>query len=177
MNTTMISSAPPRLCGRPTGPGDRMMDSVMSAPTRRRLRLLLLLPVLLLGALQTVQAETLHIRMIRGSHEEGTTAPALADIAAMMQNTLAFKTYALDAETRIPLPADGTPRSLRVYAVTCTGSAERLKIGITRLGKRILSTVATVRPGHPVVLGGFRARKGGGMRMFVLTVESSSPTP
>lgn len=171
MNTVLSSSAPPRLCGRPTA---QAMSPLRHSPRWRRP---LLLACLLLGILQAVQAETLHIRMIRGSHEEGTTAPALADIAAMMQNTLAFKTYALDAETRIQLPADGAPRSLRVYSVTCTGSAERLKIGITRLGKRILSTVATVRPGHPVVLGGFRARKGGGMRMFVLTVESSSPTP
>jgi hypothetical protein len=147
------------------------MNVILPASSTRRL----LLPLLLLGAVQALRAETLHIRMIRGSHEEGATAPALADIAAMMQNTLAFKTYALDAETHIPLPANGATRPLRVYEVTCSGPAERLNIKITRLGKRILATVATVRPGHPVVLGGFRARKGGGMRMFVLTVDSPTP--
>lgn len=135
-----------------------------------RARFLLALALLLAGTAGSLQAETLHIRMIRGSHENGQTPPGLADIAAMMRNTLAFKTYALDAEARLPLPADGQAVKLRVYDVTCTGSAERLKVSIARRDKRVLDTVAAVRPGHPVILGGFPARRGEGVRMFVLTI-------
>ena len=144
----------------------------MTPIRRRRARFLLALALLLAGAAGGLQAATLRIRMIRGSHEEGQTPPALADIADMMRNTLAFKTYALDAEARMPLPADGRVVKLRVYDVTCTGPAERLKVSIVRRDKRVLDTVASVRPGHPVILGGFPARRGEGVRMFVLTIAA-----
>ena len=131
---------------------------------------MLLFAVTVLGNLH---GDTLRIRMIRGIHEEGVTPPVLRDIEAMMRNTLAFKTYALDAEARLPLPANGDLRKLSVYDVTCTGPAERLNVKVVRLGKLILSTVATVRPDNPVILGGFPAREGG-MRMFVLTIAPDS---
>ncbi len=130
-----------------------------------------------LGAFSTASgADTLRIRMIRAGFEEGLTAHALLDVMAMMKNTLAFKTYTLDAEARLPLPADGAVARLRVYEVTCKGNADRLSVHIVRRGKRILSTEATIRPGHPVILGGFPARSKG-MRMFVLTVEPDPKKP
>ncbi len=130
-----------------------------------------LLPLLIaLAWLQPLAAETLNIRMIRGCHEVEETPHELNDIATTLQKTLAFKGYLLDATATVNLPADEAKATLRIYEVTCSGTAERLTIKIMRRNKTILDTVATVRPGRPVILGGFPARNNEGVRMFVLTV-------
>lgn len=138
----------------------------------------LILPVCLVMAITASAhgAEALRIRMIRGSNVPGATPAALADVVAMMANTLAFQAYSLDAEVHFDLPAKEDMKLLRVYEVTCSGPASQLNVKIVRKGKRILSTVATVRPDHPVILGGFPAREGG-MRMFVLTVVPDTKSP
>ncbi len=138
----------------------------------------LILPVCLVTAITASAhgAEALRIRMIRASNEPTETPAVLADVVAMMKNTLAFKTYALDAETHFVLPAKGELKKLRIYEVTCSGPASQLSVKIVRKGQSILSTVATVRPGQPVILGGFPAREGG-MRMFVLTVSRGNKSP
>jgi hypothetical protein len=128
--------------------------------------LLLLLVLLPLG----LTAETLRLRMIRASHDETAGIdPGLTDVQPVLRNTLAFKSYALDADELLPLPANGDLVRLRFFRVICEGPADRLTVQILLGQKRILRTVATVRRDQPVILGGFPARPEG-IRMFVLTV-------
>ena len=137
--------------------------------------LVLTLSVLLAGG--PLSADTLRIRMIRAVQEasEGV-APALHDVLPVLRSTLAFKSYLLDADATLPLPANGELARVGIYQVLCEGAADRLTVQIRRGGKRILRTVATVRRDQPVILGGFPARSGG-TRMFILTVEADSPAP
>lgn len=142
-----------------------MSATRLNRPARR----VLLALVALLAAAQ-LEAETLRIRMIRATHEESEgVAPELQDVLAVLRGTLAFRSYVLDADATLPLPANGELARVGVYQVLCEGGADRLTVQIRLGGRRILRTVATVRRDQPVILGGFPARPGGS-RLFVLTV-------
>ena len=149
-----------------------MSATRLNRPARR----VLLALVALLAAAQ-LEADTLRIRMIRATHEESEgVAPELQDVLAVLRGTLAFRSYVLDADATLPLPANGELARVGIYQVLCEGAADRLTVQILRGSKRILRTVATVRRDQPVILGGFPARSGG-TRMFILTVEADTPTP
>ena len=142
----------------------------MSATHLRSPARLLVLTLIVLLANGRLSADTLRIRMIRAVQEasEGV-APALHDVLPVLRSTLAFKSYLLDADATLPLPANGELLRVGVYQIICEGIADRLTVQISHGNKRILRTVATVRRDQPVILGGFPVRTGGA-RMFVLTV-------
>ena len=132
-------------------------------------RLLALALILLLTASGQLAADTLRIRMIRATPEAADgVAPGLQDVLPVLRRTLAFKSYQLDGEATLPLPANGELLRVGVYQIICEGIADRLTVQISHGNKRILRTVATVRRDQPVILGGFPVRTGGA-RMFVLT--------
>ena len=147
----------------------------MSATRLPRPARLLLILLLCLSAAGRLAAGTLRIRMIRAAHDEAAgVAPALQDVLPVLRNALSFRNYALDADEALPLPATGELVRLGVYQVLCEGDADRLTVQILLGSRRILRTVATVRPDQPVILGGFPARPEG-TRLFVLTVVPGAP--
>ena len=147
----------------------------MSATRLPRPARLLLILLLCLSAAGRLAAGTLRIRMIRATHDEAAgVAPALQDVLPVLRSTLAFRNYTLDADEALPLPATGELVRLGVYQVLCEGDADRLTVQILLGSRRILRTVATVRPDQPVILGGFPARPEG-TRMFILTVVPEGP--
>lgn len=130
----------------------------------------LLLALLFGCAALAARAETLHIRLLRASHAEGPVAPALQDVMPALRSSLVFKSYELMDQARQTLPPpDGATVSLGGYTVTCTGSATQLSIRITRGRQGIIDTVAALRRGHPLILGGFGG--GGGQAIFVFTLQ------
>ena len=146
-----------------------MRRGSMRMPGRLRRHVAMLLTLAL--ATCAARADTLRIRMIRASLDEAETPAELLDIVAMTRNTMAFKSFSLDAEETLPLPTSGGVRELKVYRVECSGDSEKLAVKITRRDRCIIRTEVAVRRGRPIVLGGFPARFGGGVRMFVLTLE------
>jgi hypothetical protein len=147
----------------------------MSATHLRSPARLLVLTLIVLLANGRLSADTLRIRMIRAVQEasEGV-APALHDVLPVLRSTLAFKSYLLDADATLPLPANGELARVGIYQVLCEGAADRLTVQILHGSRRMLRTVATVRPDQPVILGGFPARPEG-TRMFILTVVPEGP--
>jgi hypothetical protein len=137
---------------------------------RRRLAPSLLALTLGFAALSS-RAETLHIRLLRASHAEGPVAPALQDVMPALRNSLVFKSYTLMDQAQQPLPPPaGASVSLGGYSVACTGPATQLSIKITRGRHGIIDTVATLRRGQPLILGGFGGG-GGGQAIFVFTLQ------
>ncbi len=133
-------------------------------------RLLSFALTFLLAAGGPLAADTLRIRVVRATPEAADgVAAGLQDVLPVLRRTLAFKSYQLDGEATLPLPANGGLARVGVYQVICDGTADRLTVQIRHGNKRILRTVATVRRDQPVILGGFPVRTGGA-RMFVLTV-------
>ncbi len=137
---------------------------------RRRLAPALTTFALVFAAL-TLRAETLHIRLLRASHAAGPDVPALQDVMPALRGSLVFKSYKLmdQAQQRLPAPA-GASVDLGGYSVACLGNAAHLSIKIARGRHGVIDTVACLRRGHPLILGGFGGG-GGGQAIFVFTLQ------
>lgn len=132
-------------------------------------RFLLLWACLLLAtAVRAAAGDTLSIRLVEATHEGQGIGRGLADVAQLLQENLPFKSFQLQADRSIGLPANGAVELSGGYTARCSGDAGNLKVSIVRKGQpgRIDSTVA-LRKGKPVILGGLPA-DGGKMIVILL---------
>lgn len=117
------------------------------------LGVLLLAPVLVRGG------TTLSVRLVEASNNGAGVDPGLADVAGLLQGSLRFTRYRLVAQKRMRLPASQTV-TLAGYAVQCEGPQRGLRIRVRSKGTGLLDTTANLRDGKPLVLGGFPAKSG-----------------
>ncbi|MDD5705410.1 MAG: hypothetical protein PHR35_05760 [Kiritimatiellae bacterium] len=135
----------------------------------RPVRLALLAAVMCLAA-GAAGAETLRIRLLRTSHADGAVAAEIQDVMPALRNSLVFKSYSLMGTAQMALPANGEAVGLGGYTVTCSGTMSQLTIKVMRGKYAVLDTVASIRHGQPLILGGFTGG-GGGQVVFVFTVQ------
>ncbi len=113
-------------------------------------------------------ATQLSVRLIEASNAEGGMDRALQDIAPLLRNNLPFKTYTLVDAQAVRLPSTGQALTLRGgYIVRCQGSLERLAVTVELNGRVLIQTEIALRPGAPMILGGFSGGRG---KMLVVLV-------
>lgn len=130
--------------------------------------ILLLWACLLATAVRAGGGDTLSIRLVEATQEGQGIGRGLEDVAQLLQENLPFKSFQLQADKSVELPANSAVELSGGYTARCSGDAGSLKVSVVRKGKpgRVDSTVA-LRRGKPVILGGLPAEGG---KMIVILV-------
>ena len=114
--------------------------------------------------------DNLRVRLVRTSYAELPVSDDLRDIMPALRSSLVFKGYELMAQAGTALPVDGKIIRLGGYAIRFEGPTTRMRIVIQRGAHTIMETVATLREGQPLLLGGFSGG-GSGQVVFVFTLD------
>ena len=114
-------------------------------------------------------AGTMSVRLVHASDAEGGIDPELSDISGIL-SSLRFESFSLLDSDTVQLPADDARiRMAQGYTLTCNGTQDDLAIEMNHNGQALLKTIATLRRGKPLILGGFPTREG--KIILVLKVE------
>ena len=109
----------------------------------------------------------LSIRLVEASNS-GTGAPSgLNDVAGSLRDSLGFDSCRLLASHVLSLPVTKQARQLGEYQVLCVGSQRGLGIEVSRGGKRLLKTNASLQDGKPLIVGGFPSAAGKQVLVFL----------
>ena len=121
-----------------------------------RLGLAILIGALFIGSMQVAHAAgAVDIRFVR-AHREQSVSPALRDVEGLLRSNLPYQGFELLSRTSMRLPARGQSAGLaRGYRVRCDGDARRLSVRVDRGDNTVLNVAVALRPGNPVILGGF----------------------
>lgn len=134
------------------------------------MRTRLLIATMLCAGFLAVRCEAgnlLTIRLIEASNS-GTGSPSgLNDVAASLRDSFGFDSCRLLASHVLTLPASKQTRQLGEYQVLCTGTQRGLGIEVSRGGKRLLKTNASLQDGKPLIVGGFPSGAGKQVLVFL----------
>lgn len=113
--------------------------------------------------------ETLSVRLVKADQTGKPSDPGLADVLPALTQSLAFRTYAVVASTTVPIPV--SPQELRLgpYRVGCSGPPDNLSIQIRQDHTPLLYTTISLKPGKPVIVGGFPVADGRMIFVFLLS--------
>ena len=100
------------------------------------------------------------VRLVEGHNQGSGLSGGLADIAGTLRQNLPFQRFDLVDRRTVTLPADRTTAMARGFSIKCSGSREALAVTLKRGRARLINTTLSLRPGKPVVLGGFTSEKG-----------------
>lgn len=109
----------------------------------------------------------LSIRLAHVTEDGPGRGEGLEDVSELLSRSLVYKGHRLVAQTTVPLPVHGVQRQLGKYEVHCAGSLESLAISIRRGSSKLLNTTVHLKPGRPLILGGFPAEDGRMVFVFV----------
>lgn len=114
-------------------------------------------------------ADTLSLREVE-ARNDGSGVPAiLQDVGRVLKSSVGFSGYHLLSSRTLPLPTSDSVALRSGYTLKCSGSSDNLEVLVTRGAEEILRTTASLRPGRPLVLGGFP--KGDARVLLVLVVR------
>jgi hypothetical protein len=105
-------------------------------------------------------ADSLSLREVEASNDGSGVPAALQDVGKVLQSSVGFTGYRLLSSRTLPLPASGSVALQNGYTFKCSGPRENLEVLVTRGTEEILRTTASLRPGKPLVLGGFPGARG-----------------
>jgi hypothetical protein len=123
---------------------------------------------LLLSCCAVLGAEpVLSVRLVKASSTGDGVDQSIQDVAGLLRENLVFKSYTLVAAQRVGLPAHAAAVVMGGYSVLCDGTANRLQIMIRQGNRPLVNTTVSFKSGKPIILGGFPARDGRLIFVFV----------
>jgi hypothetical protein len=135
-------------------------------------QLLKTIPVVMLLLAGIATAGTMSVRLVECSNGGGGIDGGLADIGTILE-TLPFTQYSQLDATAVDLPAANIAVTLAGYEMNCNGGQKSLSIALFHGGRPLLTTTASLKPGKPLILGGFPTADGSKI-MLVLTLSESA---
>jgi len=124
----------------------------------------LLLVCLTAGA--SLAGSSLSIRLVHATNQKQGSTRGLGDVAHVLKRSLPYNHFRLVASRGTRLPAKGAV-SLDGYSVHCEGPQNKLRITVSRGGRRLVNTSVSLRDGTPFVLGGLPSSQGKLILVFV----------
>ena len=121
-----------------------------------RLKYIVLGVLVFVGSMQAaLSAESVGIRFVRAHHGD-SVSPALRDVERLLRSNLPYRGFELLSRTSMALPVRGQSSGLaRGFRISCNGDAGRLSVRVDRGDATLLNVAVALRPGTPVILGGF----------------------
>ena len=124
----------------------------------------------ILGALplwSIAPGATLSVRLVVAHNENNKISKALQDVRPTLQRNLGYTGYDLLTRKDLKIPPGGTVDLGSGFQLKCSGSQKSLRVKLTRNKKRLFDTTLNLRKGKPVILGGFKVKRGRAMVILV----------
>jgi len=110
----------------------------------------------LMGVAPNGRAARLDIRLVAADDSGKSNDPRLADLLPLLGGNLKFSSFALIARKNVSLqPADGISLGKGYSLALSDVAGDSVRIQVTHGRTKLLETKLRLRPGRPVLVGGF----------------------